>query len=140
MTIVSFDTTVQLPRKLVNKLLHLAQQSPTEEICGLVGSKNGIPQTYYPITNVAKTLQSRFLLDAKEQITAFKTMREKSEEFFAIYHSHPSSTAFPSTFDLDMANYDNTLYFIASLNVKGILELRAFRIKNKQAIEITITL
>lgn len=134
------DIMVQLPRKLVNKLLHFAQQSPMEEICGLVGGKNAVPQTYYPITNVAKTLQNRFLLDVKEQITAFKTMREQGEEFFAIYHSHPTAAAFPSTFDLDMANYDNTLYFITSLHVKGILELRAFRIKNKKAIEISITL
>lgn len=131
---------IQLPRKLASKLLHLAQQSPTQEICGLISLKNGTLQTCYPITNVATKPQNRFLLDEKEQIHALKTMREKGEELFAIYHSHPTAAAYPSTLDLEMANYENALYFIISLNVKGILELRAFQIENKHATEIVITL
>lgn len=131
---------IQLPRKLASKLLHLAQQSPTQEICGLISLKNGTLQTCYPITNVATEPQNRFLLDEKEQIHALKTMREKGEELFAIYHSHPTAAAYPSTLDLEMANYENALYFIISLNVKGILELRAFQIENKHATEIVITL
>lgn len=131
---------IQLPRKLASKLLHLAQQSPTQEICGLISLKNGTLQTCYPITNVATKPQNRFLLDEKEQIHALKTMREKDEELFAIYHSHPTAAAYPSTLDLEMANYENALYFIISLNVKGILELRAFQIENKHATEIVITL
>jgi proteasome lid subunit RPN8/RPN11 len=131
---------IQLPRKLASKLLHLAQQSPSQEICGLISLKNGTLQTCYPITNVATEPQNRFLLDEKEQIHALKTMRAKGEELFAIYHSHPTAAAYPSTLDLEMANYDNALYFIISLNVKGILELRAFQIENKHATEIVITL
>lgn len=131
---------IQLPRKLASKLLHLAQQSPTQEICGLISLKNGTLQTCYPITNVATKPQNRFLLDEKEQIHALKTMREKGEELFAIYHSHPTAAAYPSTLDLEMANYENALYFIISLNVKGILELHAFQIENKHATEIVITL
>jgi proteasome lid subunit RPN8/RPN11 len=133
-------TAIQLPRKLASELLHLAQQSPTEEICGLVSSKNGVPQTCYSIANVATEPKNRFLLDAKAQIHALKTMRENGEELFAIYHSHPTAAACPSALDLEMANYENTLYFIISLNIKGILELRAFHIENKTATEIEITL
>lgn len=131
---------IQLPRKLASELLHLAQQSPTQEICGLISAKNGTLQTCYPITNVANKPQNRFLLNEKEQIHALKTMREKGEELFAIYHSHPTAAAYPSTLDLEMANYENALYFIISLNVKGILELRAFQIENKHATEVAITL
>lgn len=133
-------TTIQLPRKLASELLHFAQQSPTQEICGLISANHGVPQTCYPIKNTANQPQYRFLLDEQEQIHALKTMREKGEELFAIYHSHPTAAAYPSALDLEMANYKNTLYFIISLNVKGILELRAFHIENKQATEIKITL
>jgi proteasome lid subunit RPN8/RPN11 len=133
-------STVQLPRKLASELLNLAQQSPDTEICGLVSAKNGSPATCYPITNVASEPKNRFLLDEKEQIHALKTMRENGEALFAIYHSHPTAPACPSILDLEMANYADTLYFIISLNVKGILELRAFHIENKQATEINITL
>jgi len=133
-------TEIQLSRKLVRDLLHFAQQSPHAEICGLVSSKNDIPLRCYPIDNVSEESQNRFLLDPKQQILALKKMRENGEELFAIYHSHPTAAAFPSSLDLEMVNCENTLYFIISLNIKGILELRAFRIENQNAIEIRITL
>lgn len=38
-----------IPRKLVNQLLHLAQNSPQSEICGLISSQNNIPVRCYPI-------------------------------------------------------------------------------------------
>ena len=131
---------IQLPRKLASQLLHFAQQSPNAEICGLVSSKNQVPFYCYQIENIATESQKQFLLDSKQQITAMKKMRENGEELFAIYHSHPTAAACPSALDLDMANYENTLYFIISLNTKGILELRAFKINNKNALEVPIVL
>ena len=133
-------TSVQLPRQIASELLQLAQQSPDTEICGLVSRKNNQSLRCYPIENVANEPQKQFLLDAKQQITALKTMRENGEELFAIYHSHPNAPACPSAADLDMANYEDSLYFIISLSTKGILELRAFEIKNKIATEVQITL
>ena len=132
--------TIQLPRKIVSQLLHYAQQTPEIEICGLVSAKNGVAQTCYPIQNVEQKPQTHFLLDSHEQIAAMKKMRENGEELFAIYHSHPTAPACPSILDLEMANYENTLYFIISLNIKGILELRAFKIENKNALEMPIVL
>jgi proteasome lid subunit RPN8/RPN11 len=133
-------TEIQIPRKLASQLLHFAQQSPDIEVCGLVGCKNNEPTNCYPIDNSAPESQNRFVLDAKQHIAAMKKMRENGEELFAIYHSHPTAPAYPSALDLEMANYENALYFIISLNIKGILELRAFRIENKAASEVRITL
>ena len=67
-------------------------------------------------------------------------MRKNGEELFAIYHSHPTAPAYPSVLDLEMATPENVLHFIVSLNIKGILELRAFKIINQHATEIRITL
>lgn len=133
-------TEIQLSRKLTSQLLHLAQISPDAEICGLVSSKNNVPVQCYPIENVAEQPQDHFSLDAKQQIAAMKHMRENGEELFAIYHSHPNAPACPSTLDLEAATYPDALHFIISLNTKGILELRAFRIVNKSATEIRMTL
>jgi proteasome lid subunit RPN8/RPN11 len=131
---------IQIPRKLTNQLLHLAQLSPDDEICGLVGGKNGLPTTCYPINNVAEQPQQRFLLDAKQQIAAMAGMRENGEELFAIYHSHPKSPAQPSAYDLEAVAYPDALYLIISLNIKGVLEMRGFNISNHQAKEIALTL
>ncbi|MGZ8143395.1 MAG: Mov34/MPN/PAD-1 family protein [Methylosarcina sp.] len=131
---------IQLPRKLTNQLLHLAQVSPDQEICGLIGGKNGIPRTCYPITNIAQHPEHRFLLDAKQQIAAMSEMRDQGEDLFAIYHSHPSAPAIPSATDLERAAYPEALYLIISLNTKGILEMRGFKISQQNATEITLML
>lgn len=131
---------IQIPRRLTNQLLHIAQLSPENEVCGLIGWKNGIPCSCYPVPNVAPDPQQRFLLDAKEQIAAMRTMRDRNEELFAIYHSHPSAPAFPSASDLSQAAYPEALYLIISLNTKGVLEMRGFRVSHQQATEVVLTL
>ncbi len=131
-------STIKIPRKLATQLLHIAQQSPDHEICGLVSANNGIPVKCYPIANIAEQSEIRFELDPEQQINAMREMRESREEFFAIYHSHPSAPATPSATDIQMANYDEALYLIISLNTKGVLEMRGFRIKNQTVTEINL--
>jgi proteasome lid subunit RPN8/RPN11 len=131
---------IQIPRKLTNQLLHLAQLSPDEEVCGLVGGINGMPTSCYPVKNIADRPQQRFLLDAKQQISSMAKMRDNGEVLFAIYHSHPKAPAEPSVFDLEAAAYPDALYLIISLNIKGVLEMRGFKIHQKKAQEIVLTL
>jgi len=133
-------TEIQIPRKLANQLLHLAQQSPTLEICGLIGSQNGLAQHCYSIDNVAPHPQQHFLLDASQQIAAMSKMRELGQDLFAIYHSHPTAPALPSSEDLALSAYPAALYLIMSLNTKGILEMRGFKINQDAAQEIPLTL
>jgi len=131
---------IQIPRKITTQLLHLAQISPDTEVCGLIGAKNGLPTHCYPVTNIADQPQQRFLLDAKQQITALAQMRERGEELFAIYHSHPTAPAQPSAIDLELAAYPEALYLIISLNTKGVLEMRGFRLEQGSFKEVTLSL
>ncbi|MGZ8240702.1 MAG: Mov34/MPN/PAD-1 family protein, partial [Methylobacter sp.] len=94
---------IKIPRKITNQLLHFAQLSPDAEICGLIGSKNGLATSCYPIKNRADQPRQRFLLDAEQQISAMSAMRDQGEELFAIYHSHTSAPAIPSDTDLELA-------------------------------------
>lgn len=126
---------VVFPRSLVNQLLHQAQISPHSEICGLIGSFNGVPTSCYPVTNIAERPTVRFWMDPKQQISAMRKMREHHEELFAIYHSHPEAPAEPSAIDLEQANYPDTLQIIISLNTKGVLEMRGFRLNQTRRFE-----
>jgi proteasome lid subunit RPN8/RPN11 len=122
---------IYLPRKLTNQLLHLAQLSPDTEICGLVGADAaGIPISCYPVSNSAENPQIRFFLDPSQQIAAMKQIREKHQTLFAIFHSHPTSSAEPSPTDIEQASYPEVLHLIISLNTKGVLEMRGFKIAN----------
>ncbi|MEI6145460.1 MAG: M67 family peptidase [Methylococcales bacterium] len=133
-------TEIQIPRKLANQLLHLAQLSPKHEICGLIGIQNDSSLHCYPINNVADHPEQQFLLDASQQIAAMSKMRESNQELFAIYHSHPTAPALPSSADLAGSNYPEALNLIISLNTKGILEMRGFIINQESAQEIPLIL
>jgi len=131
---------IQLSRKITTQILHLAQISADKEICGLIGSSNGVACSCYPIENTATHAETRFQLDEKQQINAFATMRNENEELFAIYHSHPHSPAVPSLTDIKLATYSDAIYLIISLNTKGVLEVRGFRIINETVEEMTLSL
>ena len=126
---------IELPRALVNQMLHLAQSSPQLEVCGLVGAVDGNPTSCYPITNAAATPQLRFQLDPAGQIDAMRQIRERGEALFAIFHSHPTAPAEPSPVDLAEAAYLDALYLVISLNTKGVLEMRGFRIRQDKSVQ-----
>jgi len=131
---------ISIPRKIVQNLLHHAQQTPKEEVCGLVSSKNNIATQSYPIKNTATKPTEFFNLDAQQQIKAMADIRNKQEQLFAIYHSHPTAPAIPSQTDLHQASYPEALYLIISLNIKGIMEIRGYQLQNKQFIEVALRL
>ncbi|MEW5792162.1 MAG: Mov34/MPN/PAD-1 family protein [Pseudomonadota bacterium] len=130
---------IRLPRTLVNQVLAQAQQHPGEEVCGLIGARGEQPTTLYPVPNRLHDPR-RFAMDESAQIDAFRTMRDSGETLFAIYHSHPHAPAYPSATDLAESAYPEALYLIVSLNTKGVLELRAFRLEGKKVEEMDIGL
>lgn len=132
---------IYLPRKLINQMLHWAQQSPDKEICGLVGATDGgSPTSCYPISNTSCSPETRFEMDASEQIAALRTMRNRGEQLFAIYHSHPGAPAEPSKLDIEQANHPDAVYLIISLNTKGVLEMRGFKLDNGNVAEQVLRL
>ena len=128
----------QLPRPLVNQLLHQAQCSPDSEVCGLIGKQPDGSCRLYPIRNIANQPERLFHMDPTEQIESMRAMRERNESLLAIYHSHPHSPAVPSTTDLSEAEYPDALYLIISLNIKGVLEMRGYRITGDEMSEVAV--
>jgi proteasome lid subunit RPN8/RPN11 len=123
------STSIAFPRSLVNQIFHCAQQQPKRETCGLIGAKDGLPASFYAVDNIAEQPECRFGLDPQQQIGAMRAMRERGEDLFAIFHSHPEAAAEPSSLDLELAAYPEALYLIASLGIQGVLELRGFRLQ-----------
>ena len=81
-----------------------------------------------------------YRMDGKEQIDVMRQMRENNENLFAIYHSHPHSEAYPSATDLSEAQYPDVVYIIVSLNTKGVLDLRAYKLNGTQITPLEISL
>lgn len=123
-------STVAIPRTLVNRILEQAQRSPEAEVCGLIAGRQGQPLRCYPVANTDPRPEHHFLMEPHQQIAAMREMRERGEELFAIYHSHPDPPPLPSAEDLSQAAYPDALYLIVSLATKGTLQLRGFELKD----------
>jgi len=126
---------ITFPRAIVNALLSHVQRGGSNEVCGLVSSYAAIPKRCYPIANVADEPQRRYVMDPAAQIKAMRQMRDNGEELMAIYHSHPTTSAKPSVFDVAQANYPSVLYLIISTETNGVLEMRGFRIHGGEVVE-----
>lgn len=131
---------VTLPRPLINQLLAHAQHTPEEEVCGLVSRAAADTFRVYPVANVAAEADHLFAMDPQQQIDAMRRMREGGEELFAIYHSHPHAPAEPSRRDLQEAAYPEALYLIISLDTKGVLEMRGFRLSQGEVDRVDLRL
>ena len=133
-------TALALPRPIVNRLLAEAQQHPDTEVCGLIGARDGHAVSVYPVPNVSPDPGRLFDMDPRALIEAMRTLRERGERLHAIYHSHPHAPAEPSGEDLRQAAYPEAAYLIISLDTKGVLEMRAWRLNGQQADEIELDL
>lgn len=132
------DTT--LPRALVNQILRQAQRDPEREVCGLISGRGGLARRCYPVPNTATDPRVRYEMDARCQITAQRAMRERGEDLWAIYHSHPDTPATPSARDLERLAHPGALYLIVSLGTKGVLEMRAFRQEDTTMVPVELTI
>lgn len=95
-----------LPRRLAIQILHEAQIAQPESICGVVGARNGQPQS--------------FLRAGAEALDA------RGEALWARLWSNPAAPAIPDAQDLQAGG----LHLVVSLDTKGVLELRAWELRD----------
>ena len=129
---------IEIPIDVVNQILAHAQNDDETEICGFISAKQGKIRAVYPVQNISDSPACAYKMDEKQQIDAMRNMREAGEELFGIYHSHPSTDAVPSITDIREAAYPEAVYFIVSLNTVGVLEMRAFSLKDDIVTELIL--
>ncbi len=131
---------IKMSRTLATRLLFEAQKQPDAEVCGFVSARDGVPQDIHPVTNIAPEPERRFDMDPAGQIAALRAIRKAGDEMLAIYHSHPSAPPEPSIHDLEGMGYPDALYLIISLNIKGVLEMRAWQRDGESMSERQLTI
>lgn len=106
---------------------HCLKQKPIEA-CGLLSGVNNIASTCWPMRNVLRS-PNHFQMDDRQVDHVFKRIRDNGEQLVGIYHSHPTSIAYPSVGDVMHAHYPEAAYVIVSL-LKRIPEVACYRIEN----------
>lgn len=96
------EQALVIPRRLAIQILHAAQIAQPDAIRGVVGARNGEPASF----------------------RAESEPLPRGEQRWARLWSHPQAAAVPGADELA----DGGLSLLVSLNTKGVLEMRAWRL------------
>jgi [CysO sulfur-carrier protein]-S-L-cysteine hydrolase len=127
--ILSFD--------LYGAMLAQVRSVPLEEMCGLLGGREGSALLHFPIENVLQSADA-FRMHAQSLVDAIYTMEEHNLSLVAIYHSHPHGPGVPSPRDLAENAYPEALHIIWSPNAssEGGWHMRVFQLSSDSYEEV----
>ncbi len=124
------------PGHIFEEMLAYCKEGFPNEACGILAGKGNEVSKIYKMTNVEKSPVS-YLLDSREQFHVMKEMRENDLSMVAIFHSHTSSEAYPSSKDVSLAFYEDAFYVIVSLANREPV-VRGFTVREKEIHETEI--
>lgn len=117
-----------------DELVAHARADVPNEVCGLLAGREGTAERAIRCANVHPTPLTRYQIDPRDQLRAFREMDERGEDLVGIYHSHPVTQPFPSPTDRAEAHYPDAFYVLVSLR-SGEPEVRAYRIAPDGAVK-----
>lgn len=121
---------LQLPRPLVNQLLHAAQSALDSIRWGLIGARGRTPAHCYPLA----------ALDA-ESISAIRHQLERQDEtLFAAYRTDAGDAQAPDLTGLDALGIRVPLVLGISLGTKGVLQLRGWRVEAQRLVALEVSI
>lgn len=118
---------MKIQKTIVDEIMAHAREGYPNEVCGLMAGNGDAATRIFRMTNIDESSVS-YMMEPQEQFRAFKEIRKEGLELMAIYHSHPTSGAYPSQTDVRLAFYPEIVYVIASLQRVGNPEIKGFRI------------
>ena len=130
---------IYLSKKEIARLVVHAKSSFPAEACGILAGSSGRVEEVFEMTNVHNSGES-FFMDPEEQFKVAKEVRARGMEILAIYHSHVSSSAYPSSEDVDMAYDPRISYVIISLTNSDRPAVRSFKINGNSITEEEVVL
>ncbi len=134
--------TISISRELLNEIITHCRVTYPNEACGLLAGKSNTAERAYRITNIRRS-RIDYEMDTKEQLRCEREIKNLGLKVIGIYHSHPSTQAYPSQTDImraywpgdpDLPIYPDIGYMIIG-PVDGDPRVRVFKINPKQAID-----
>ena len=129
---------VTLRQEFIDGMVAHAQGEAPNECCGIIAGKDGRAVKLFRTTN-AEASPYRYSVDSQDLFRVFRECEENGWGFFAIYHSHTASEAYPSATDVRLAFWPETYYVLVSLMDRENPVVRAFRIEDGRVSEEQIS-
>jgi proteasome lid subunit RPN8/RPN11 len=126
---------IALPRKVFEEMLAHVQAGYPNEACGVLAGANGRVVKHYPASNASDTPETFSEIGSQELLSIAEEIDDNDWTFFAYYHSHPRTPAYPSPRDINLSQgWPGTLYIIFSLRNQEQPEMRVFTITSARAV------
>lgn len=118
-------------------LAHLRAQLPHEG-CGLLAGRGERVTHVLAADNIAPHPLVEYEMEPHQQLAHFEFIEAQGLELLGIFHSHPSSPAYPSATDRARAYYPGAVYVIASWLNPAQPEVRAFLLDDERVQEVEL--
>jgi proteasome lid subunit RPN8/RPN11 len=103
------------------------------EVCGLLSGNNNKVQSIWKLENEIQS-DRRFFVREKKIAETMKLIEKQKEQVLAVYHSHPTTAAVPSSYDI--ANHFNENVIMVIISYKSMNpKVKCYRIKNEILID-----
>lgn len=123
-----------IPKQIFDEMLSYCRENYPNEACGILAGKDNEVSKIYKMKNIENSPVT-YMLDSKEQFKVMKEIRQSNLSMLAIFHSHPSSVAYPSQRDIELAFYEDVVYIIISLMGDEAI-VKGYLIKSKEVKEV----
>jgi proteasome lid subunit RPN8/RPN11 len=130
------SSRIAISARVKRAIEELALGACPAECCGLLSGDGHKITELHPLRNQSPQPETKYFAAPEDLFAAMRRIRQSGQVMMGIYHSHPSSPAYPSAADVEMAFYPDALYFIISLEPH--IELRAFKIEGSKVEEVTV--
>jgi proteasome lid subunit RPN8/RPN11 len=120
-------SSIILPQPIYDEIIAHALEGKPEEICGILRGRGDRAFELVRGQNVAEDRINDYVLDSQTLLRQFD-FEDAGDTMIGIYHSHPTSVAYPSASDAWNAHYPNSIYLICSLEHEGAPVVRGFRL------------
>jgi len=137
--------TISIHRKVLDEVISHCMEVYPNEACGILAGKGNTVEKVYKMSNI-KSSPAIYEMDPQEQLRCEREIKNSGQRIICIYHSHPSSSAYPSQVDVmrvywpgdpDIPIYPDTCYMIIG-PINGNTEVKVFRLSVGRVDEVKL--
>jgi proteasome lid subunit RPN8/RPN11 len=126
----------KIQKEVYQDMIDYCRKHLPYEACGLLSGKEGMGMTLWKVKNESQNL-NRFYMSKESIKHAVGKMEELGEQLTGIFHSHPSTPAFPSYLDIKNNPYPELAYMIISF-YKQKIKVGCFGMDSIRATPLTL--
>ncbi len=99
---------VKISSELHDMLIAFAQETPSEEVCGLLFGDASKITHIQKTNNISSSIVDQFEIDPAQLIAAHRAARADGPALLGCFHSHPNGVCSPSLQDAESATPDGS--------------------------------